>query len=48
MLVFGNLSDKKVEVLSVIREKEGSENSPFMLPVILRTEEMSLEPGGLT
>lgn len=48
LLVFGNLSDKKVEVLSVIREKEGSENSPFMLPVILRTEEMSLEPGGLT
>lgn len=26
--MFGNLSDKKVEVLSVIREQEGSETRP--------------------
>lgn len=42
--MLGRLSDKKVEVLSVIREKEGRENSPFMPPVILRHEEMRLEP----
>lgn len=45
--MFGNQSDKKVEGLSVIRE-EGSKNSLFMLPVILRVEEIILEPQGLT